>query len=230
VRFVCRFVLRPLLQPVSLSALKKTLIIRLVIKSLVVLVLCAGERVSAQEAILNYGTEFAVGYADGGAGFEFTPLANISVTSLGYSQSGLASYSSESDTAQVSLWSSTGSLLSTALIANTDSTFNQSYYQAVSPLTLYAGVSYFIGAAEPASGTWTGDLSLGTFSVSPNITYLGVAEGTNIWAGLVPNTTTYLTEGPDFQYTVNAVPEPSTLSLIGLGLAALARRRLTSSN
>jgi len=186
-----------------------------------VLVLCAGGRLSAQEAILNYGSEYAAGYANGGAGFEFTPLANISVTSLGYSQSGLASYSGESGTALVSLWSSTGGLLSTALIAGTDPTFNQSYYQTVSPVSLYAGVSYFISAKEPDSGTWVGDVSAGTFSVSPDITYLGVAEGSNIWTGLLPNTTGDLTEGPDFRYTV--VPEPSTLSLIGLGLAVLAR-------
>jgi hypothetical protein len=51
-------------------------------------------------------------------------------------------------------------------------------------------------------------VSASTFSVSSDVTYLGVAEGTNIWEGLQPNSTAYLLEGPDFRFTVTEVPEP----------------------
>ena len=182
-----------------------------------VFVFCAGARLPAQEAISDYyGTSGGAGYANGGSGFGFKPLANISVISLGYSQIGLASYYAP-DPVQVSLWDSTGDLLTTALIfTDTDSTFNQSYYQTVYPVTLDAGVTYFIGSGDPEqNGVWAGGLTVGsTFSISPDITYLGVAVGANIWDGLQPDSTTYLTVGPDFQYI--EIPEPSALALGGL--------------
>jgi hypothetical protein len=186
------------------------------------LVLCAGAQAQAAEAISDYGAGIAGGYADGGAGFAFTPLENMEVTSLGYSQNIMTNFTDYSGAAQVSLWDSAGDLLSTALVKDTASTFNQSYYQTVSPVTLEAGETYYIGGVIPANGLWEGSESIGTFSVSPDITYLGVAYGTNLWQGLQPDTTGELTEGPDFQYTQTAVPEPSVLALGGLGLATLA--------
>lgn len=200
-----------------------------------VLVLCAGGRVLAAEAIFNYGNDLSiVGYANGGAGFEFTPNQSISVTSLGYSQTSPSSLSAyTSGTAQVSIWDSTGDLLSTAVLAETDPIFNQSYYQTVSPVTLTAGVSYFIGAVSavgtvgttnPPVELWAGNaVNDGSFSVSPDIKYLGVATGANIWEGLQSGTTTSLLVGPDFQY--NVVPEPSALALAGLGGLSLLRLR-----
>jgi hypothetical protein len=186
------------------------------------LVLCAGAQAQAAEAISDYGAGIAGGYAYGGAGFAFTPLENMEVTSLGYSQNILTNFTDYSGAAQVSLWDSAGDLLSTALVKDTASTINQSYYQTVSPVTLEAGETYYIGGVIPANGLWESSASIGTFSVSPDITYLGVAYGTSLWQGLQPDTTGELTEGPDFQYTQTAVPEPSVLALGGLGLATLA--------
>jgi hypothetical protein len=189
---------------------------------LAVLVLCAGARVSAQEqeAISNYGQGGFPDFAAGGAGFGFRPVVNISVTSLGYWQSGFSDYSRESGTVQVSIWDSTGDLLSTALITGTDPTFDQTCYQTISPLTLYAGKTYFIGGVEPDLGAWAGDWTVKGFSASPDITYLGVATGANMWEELRDHTLGDLAAGVNFQFTV--VPEPSTLALGGLGIATLA--------
>lgn len=185
-----------------------------------VLALGIAGRAAGGEAITNYGSANIPGYADGGGGFGFTPLSNLSVTSLGYWANGLASYNS--GTVQVSLWDSTGDLLGTALITGAQPTYNQSYYQTVSLVTLDAGVTYYLGAAEPGSDLWLGSANnTGDFSVSPDLTYLGYAIGANIWDGLQPDSTSYLLAGPDFQYTV-VVPEPGTLALAGLGVVALA--------
>ncbi len=97
-----------------------------------------------------------------------------------------------------------------------------SRFISVPPVTLTGGVNYYI----IGDGFQIGDDYLyGTGVVfAPQITWLGYAESDN---GSFSRVTNYGGQpgnlGPNFRFT--AVPEPSGLSLICLGLPALLRRR-----
>lgn len=200
------------------------------------LAVCLGLRVSGSEAIPFYGYTAGltgvysgniVGYASGGAGFAFTPLTDIVVTSLGFNGMDLPS-----EDYSVSVWNSSGITLSTARISASDPLFNQTHYLGITGLPLAAGNTYYLQAVGVASGLWLGEAIIasgpdanGTFSVAPEISYLGYAAGTNGF-GAFPaevhgDPLAYLI-GPNFQFEV--VPEPSVLCLSGLGLAAIAAR------
>jgi Domain of unknown function (DUF4082) len=186
---------------------------------------------SATEAIYNFGTfQNIVGYANGGAGFGFSTASDIQVTSLGFAQNADIAINPYT----VSLWDSTGDLLASALVTSGDPSFNQSFYQAITPVTLQAGNTYFIGAGETAAGLWAGNVNdVGDFSVAPEITYLGEALGANIWQGLQANSSTILLVGPDFQYSV-PTPEPSPAAfvlpfLLAFALKALPRRAIKNN-
>src|ERR1051326_2525939 len=89
---------------------------------------------SASEAIYSYGFTSIniVGYVNGGAGFAFSPLTDISVTSLGYNGSELAF-----EPCLISLLNASGGELASATITTGDPLFNQTRYQSISDLTLH---------------------------------------------------------------------------------------------
>jgi Domain of unknown function (DUF4082) len=174
---------------------------------------------SATEAIYNFGTfQNIVGFALGAAGFGFSPTSDLQVTSLGFAQNTDIAINPYT----VSLWDSTGDLLASAVVTSSDPSFNQSFYQAITPVTLQAGNTYFIGAGETAVGIWAGNVNnVGDFSVAPEITYLGTATGANIWQGLQADSSSQLLVGPDFQYSV-PTPEPSPAAFVMPFLLAFA--------
>jgi hypothetical protein len=191
---------------------------------------CVANRASASEAICAYNSFFSVvGHVQGGAGFAFSPLTDISVTSLGYS-----GYILDSNACQVSLWDVTGVQLAAAVINSSAPLFNQSRYLSIEALTLNSGGTYYLQGLVANGGSWVGDVVImsgpernGTFSVAPEISYLGHAVGTNSF-GVFPNSVdteplAYFV-GPNFQFVI---PEPAAVSLAASGLAAfaLARRR-----
>jgi hypothetical protein len=189
--------------------------------------LAIATRASAAEAIYSFSPQTAlVGYAIGGGGFAFSPTASLSVTSLGFGGGDL-SYQNY----QLSLWDSGGNVLSTAEVSTGSSFYNQSYYENIAAVTLTPGQTYYLRAAGVINGVWAGNVvdvgQTGFFSVSPQISYLGIATGLDA-NGSFPNSldlaTAYLI-GPNFQFQV--VPEPSLLALgcIGAIGVALARRR-----
>jgi hypothetical protein len=194
------------------------------------LFLFVAPKVSATEALYNFGTfQNVVGYVNGGAGFVFSTSSDLLVTSLGFSQNADISINPYT----VSLWDSSGDLLASQLVTASDPVLNQSYYDAITPVTLQAGNIYFLGAAETSGGggpVWAGNVNTaGDFSVAPQINYLGTAEGANIWQGLQPGTTSTLLVGPDFQFTPTPEPSPATFVipfLLAFAVKARPRRAL----
>jgi len=181
----------------------------------------------AFEGILTY-TGSDAGYVAGTSGWSFTPLDNISVTSLGCFNYVLSGQSPIS----VGLWASDGTLLASDVVNSGSPLLNQTRYESVSPVNLNAGSTYYVGAystdgviiltaAEPTSG--------GVVNTSSHIQIGQAAYNASGFA--FPNTLTgsagsaLLTA--NIQYIV---PEPSSAMLLSVGgaSAALAWRKRRS--
>ena len=202
--------------------------------SLVCAVVCGWAATASADGV---GSVNIVGYAWGGAGFEFSPTTSLSVTALGYIGNDVynAPY-------QVSLWDTSGDQLASALVSTNTPWSGQGYFQAISSLTLDAGDTYYLGAVRPDNGLWLGNAIIssgpdanGTFGVAPQISYLGYATGTNAdgtFPAYVSNDPSALLIGADFEFQLSSggangpmlastIPEPSVVGLAGCALAAL---------
>src|SRR5881296_396277 len=142
-----------------------------------------GHRATATEAIPFYAfTPTIVGYANGGAGFAFSPLLNISVTSLGFGGTDLSTqpYS-------MTLWDSGGVPLASNTVSTNSPFLNQTYYEPIGAISLSAGLTYYITGKGYTNGLWVGNVILeppdpspnGVFVPAPDITYIGPASLTN---------------------------------------------------
>jgi hypothetical protein len=190
-------------------------------------------RASAQqEAIPFFTGGSAVGYADNGAGYAFTPVDPMVVTALGFGGANLAQYPF-----QVSLYSSLGTQLASATITTGSTFYNQTYYETVLPVILTPGSTYYLGAEAPGAGNiWLGNVigpTGGSFTVNPYINYVTADVGF-MSPGTVPGTPSggagYFFVDENFQFTT-VVPEPSILGLVAAGgglMLALWRGALAS--
>ena len=186
---------------------------------------------TATEAMQSYISSVG-GYADGTAGWSFTPTANISVTDLGVLDY-IFPMPNESPLS-VGLWDQNGTLLASSSVASNSFLLNNTRYEAVTPVNLSAGLKYYIGAyatsgtiillAEspgnvnnPGSATMASEIQLGTALSNP--TGFGIP---NTDAGGGPGSA-FL--APNFQF-VDAVPEPSSGALLVLGAALLTKSRM----
>jgi hypothetical protein len=169
----------------------------------------------ASEGILGY-TSSAGGFVTGTAGWTFHAETDISVNALGC----LDYLFDVQGPLSVGLWDADGSLLASSSISAASPPVNESRYEAITPVTLFAGVTYHIGAYSP-SGTIILDAALpgegGSVHTSPEIQLETAAVGYSDFT--FPND---LQGGPgaalltaNFSYTV--VPEPTAAGLILLG-------------
>ncbi|MGE5647903.1 MAG: DUF4082 domain-containing protein [Acidobacteriota bacterium] len=168
-------------------------------------------------------------------GFQFTPNAPLTVTSLGYYDEGgdglLASH-------EIGIFDAGGNLLASATVGfgTAAPLIGNFRYVPIAPLTLSGSLTYTIAAT---TGGFAGDpWAFGTAGSITGLTVnplIGIAPdaGRYIYPGanalVYPtNTFTYtLYAGPNFGFESTAVPEPGTFVLLGLTLLpaiALARR------
>lgn len=193
-------------------------------KLLVSVLLAVAATCSANEGILTFSNGGLVGYVDGTAGWSFEPLTDISVTSLGCFDYVLTS--NNQLPLSVGLWDQSGTLLTSATVTTADPLFDQSRYQSITPVTLIAGQSYYLGAYSSA-GSIVFDAetsSLGGFAITSPQIQLGMAAlSTNGFS--FPNTLQgdpgSALLAPNFQFS--SVPEPSFAALAILGLATICR-------
>ena len=166
------------------------------------------------EAITSYTPGHLVGFASGGAGYSFMPKTSIEITALG--MGGDVTNSPY----QLGLYNASGGLLATAVVNSTDSQYNQSYYQSITPIVLSAFSTNYIQAIGLDNGNiWVGSIvgvdGGGSFAVNSDLNYIAGAAN---FVGGIPSTQNAgdLFAGANFEFT--SVPEPSASCL---GLAGL---------
>jgi hypothetical protein len=160
-------------------------------------------------------------------GFQFTPLVNIIVDSLGYldfGQNGLVAGH------QAGIWNSSGTLLisatlTTGTLAGPVLDGAQFTYTAITPIMLFAGSTYTIGAEEDPADQVFNDLTTGSqTSAAPSLLSVSSVGYYVVNQGFAEPTSTIGNHYDIVNFTASAVPEPSSLALAGLGVLALALR------
>ena len=158
-------------------------------------------------------------------GFSFTANQNLTVVGLGNWFGG-----SFPQDQIVGLWDSSGNLLASTAVSNSDATVGSGSWKfhTIGAVQLVAGQTYIVGGQGGAD--YTGEIQ--TVTIDPRITY-----GTDLYVGVNdgdPLTMPTETEsfphgwfGANVQFGTAAVPEPASwvLMLGGFGLVGGAMRR-----
>lgn len=168
-------------------------------------------------------------------GWSFTTDAAITVTALGYYNASLTSatavgLSAGCNCGDVGIFDSTGDLLASAQVTSADPVTGFFNYQAITPLQLASGQTYYI-LAETGSSDYTWDVN--GLTVNSDITFDGdayvssstLAFGTSSEGMTAADGGGFF--GPDFMESPASTPEPDSLLLLGtVSIATLAALRL----
>lgn len=168
------------------------------------------------------------------AGYVFTPLSDVVVSSLGfydYQGDGLG------ESHPVGIFNNTGNLLTSAVVfSGTEKPMEDGFrYTDIAPLTLSAGQSYTVATLFQTNADVIGYADVSDTLVNPSITLGSVPARYILQTGTelqFPTETALLvTEmfyGPNFKLT--AVPLPGAVTLFGSAIAGLSFLGLVRKN
>ena len=148
-----------------------------------------------------------VGYS---LGYEFKMNSTETVTQLGYFDDGLMTQSHA-----VGIYTTAGTLLASTTVTTADALTANFRYHAIAPLTLSAGQTYVIagvsGVLDPYAFNPT------ALSTDPSVTFIS-GDYRQSFTLEFPTTIDHFVGyfGPNF-IVRSAVPEPSTVCLLGIG-------------
>jgi hypothetical protein len=189
-------------------------------------------------ANVDFGVDFASpGKQDNASvwslGYQFianTASAVIGLGTFDYQQTGLVGPQ------QVGLWNSSGTLLASTFVDNSDPLTGFWRFAPIAPVTLTPGDTYYVASQGGEGYTW---LTSG-FTVSPNITFVSDAwEFTTATSNNTPLTFPATSDGytqseggglfgGNIEFSPSATPEPGYFVAVFAGLAgliAIKRRR-----
>ncbi|MGD0437809.1 MAG: PEP-CTERM sorting domain-containing protein [Bryobacteraceae bacterium] len=178
-------------------------------------------------------------------GFEFSTNTAIDVTALGFFDATLVNSSylglgNCSGCGEVGIYNSSGTLLvsTPTPVTTSDTQVGDFFYETIPTTSLAAGQDYYI-VAETGNADYTADVNATGYSVDPSIAYIQdeyvvssslafptLTDGATVTSGIF---------GPNFEETsaTSAVPEPSSVSLLAMGLGLVAfcatRKRLQNA-
>lgn len=166
------------------------------------------------------------GNNDQTVGWEFDVLSTITVTHLAFydeGQNGLT------QSREVGLWDPTGTLISTGtVLGGTAATLDGVWRLVDVPdVTLALGNGYIIGALNNANNQDPIRSNVTHTFIAPEIRYIDAKfSGLNTLLTRPTQNSVAISGfyGPSFNY-IQGVPEPATMSLLGLGALALLRKR-----
>lgn len=188
------------------------------------------QRCSGNEVITSASASLFDGMTNDTFGYEFTVGSqNLNVNALGVWDSSFGV--GLNDSHEVGLWDEFGGLLTSVTVpAGNTATLSPSgfWYVPISlPVTLSANTTYILGAKYPfsAPGIDTGIIHA-TITTDPEVTF-GTARRGNTLTFTFPDNVVSVWDdgyfGPNMDYTV--VPEPTAITMMGLGLLAFTLRR-----